>query len=365
MRSSTLVLSLLLAASLSACKKNQADTQPATTDTPPAANAPAAPAQASAPPSAPAAPAATAPAAAPATASAGQGFDLQSVPVSTKAPPPFPYLATPAELGPKNVYTDRDVDFDRVYVLVGEELRPVEGRVMQRKFFMHELKWSAIAAHRNYENALKEMGAVRVDKVHPYTDTFIERNGGDVSAMFKRMGIPHIGRMEDPDKPGFEQWLLRTPSTNVWMSFALDNGQIYLLTVEEKAMQQQVQALPAAKLSSALKQDGHVALYLNFDTDSQVIRQDSLPAVDEVVKLMQGEPALSLRVEGHTDSTGDAAHNRKLSLARAESVVQAITARKIAPDRLSAAGKGPDQPLADNTSEAGRAKNRRVELVRV
>ena len=75
--------------------------------------------------------------------------------------------------------------------------------------------------------------------------------------------------------------------------------------------------------------------------------------MDEVVKLMQGEPALKLRVEGHTDSTGDAAHNRTLSLARAES------------DRLSAAGKGPDQPLADNTSEAGRAKNRRVELVRV
>lgn len=360
-RLSTLVLPLLLAASLSACKKDQAATQSAATEAPPAANAPAEAAPAAAPPSTPAAPVAAAPAAAP----AGQGFDVQSVPVSTKTPPPFPYLAAPAELGAKNVYTERDVDFDRVYVLVGEELRPVEGRVMQRKFFMHELKWSAIAAHRNYENALKEMGAVRVDKVHPYTDPFIERNGGDVSAMFKRMGIPHIGRMEDPDKPGFEQWLLRTPTTNVWMSFALDNGQVYLLTVEEKAMQQQVQALPAAKLSSALKQDGHVALYLNFDTDSQVIRQDSLPAVDEVVKLMQGEPALKLRVEGHTDSTGDAAHNRKLSLARAESVVLAITAKNIAPDRLSAAGKGPDQPLADNTSDAGRAKNRRVELVRV
>ena len=113
---------------------------------------------------------------------------------------------------------------------------------MQRKFFMHQLKWSDMAAHRNYENALKAMGAVRVDKVHPYTDSFIERNGGDVSAMFKRMGIPHINRMEDPDKPGFEQWLLRTPTTNVWMSFTVDNGQVYLLTVEEKAMQQQVQA---------------------------------------------------------------------------------------------------------------------------
>ena len=359
-RLSTLVLPLLLAASLSACKKNQADTQPAAADTAPATNAPAEPAPAAAAPSTPAAPVAAASA-----APAGQGFDLQSVPVSSKTLPAFPYLATPAELGEKNVYTERDVVFDRVYVLAGEELRPVEGRVMERQFYMHQLKWSDIAAHRNYENALKEMGAVRVDKVHPYTDSFIERNGGDVAAMFKRMGIPFINRMEDPDKPGFEQWLLRTPTTNVWMSFTIDNGKVHLLTVEEKAMQQQVQALPAARLSSALQQDGHVALYLNFDTDSQVIRQDSLLAVTEVVKLMQGEPALKLRVEGHTDSTGDAAHNRKLSLARAQSVVQAITAKNIAPKRLSAAGKGPDQPLADNGSEEGRAKNRRVELVRV
>jgi len=87
--------------------------------------------------------------------------------------------------------------------------------------------------------------------------------------------------------------------------------------------------------------------------------------VDEIVKLMQGEPGLKLRVEGHTDATGDAAHNRKLSQARAESVVQAITAKHIAGDRLSAVGKGPDQPLADNTTEEGKAKNRRVELVRV
>lgn len=80
---------------------------------------------------------------------------------------------------------------------------------------------------------------------------------------------------------------------------------------------------------------------------------------------MQGEPALKLRVEGHTDSTGDTAHNRKLSLARAQSVVQAITAKQIAAERLSAVGKGPDVPLADNATEEGKAKNRRVELVRV
>jgi outer membrane protein OmpA-like peptidoglycan-associated protein len=126
-----------------------------------------------------------------------------------------------------------------------------------------------------------------------------------------------------------------------------------------------VSVLPAAELPSALRTAGHVALYLNFDSDSHAIRPDSLPAVDQVVKLMQDEPALKLRVEGHTDATGDAARNRSLSLARAESVVRAISAHQIAAARLSAVGKGPDQPLADNATEQGKARNRRVELVRV
>ncbi|MCD2518782.1 OmpA family protein [Massilia sp. G4R7] len=355
-RISTLVLPLLIAASLTACKSKQNEAQDAAKD------APASTAQA------PAEPGATAPAApaAPATAAApGAKFDLQSVPVTDKALPPFPYLATPTGLPEEHMTTTKDVEFDRVFVLAGEELRPVEGKVQKRIFNLYSLKWSALAAHRNYEAALKALGATRVDKVDPRDEQFIQRNGGNESAMLKKMGVDSLDSLEDPEVPGFEQWLIRTPSTNIWLTFSLKNGEVRILTVEEKAMQQQVQALPAAKLSSALKQDGHVALYLNFDTDSQVIRPDSLPAVDEVVKLMQGEPALKLRVEGHTDATGDAAHNRKLSLARAESVVQAITAKNISAQRLTAAGKGPDQPLADNGTEAGKAKNRRVELVRV
>jgi len=358
MRLSTFVLPVLIAASLAACKRDQSATPDAVKE------APASAAESStAPAAAPAAPAA--PAAAPATAQAGPAFDVQSVPVTSKALPPFPYLATPAELESNNVRTKRDVEFDRVYVMAGSELRPVEGKILSRNFDQRHLKWSDLAAHRNYENALKAMGATRVDKISPADKQFIERNGGEAATIYKKMGITYLDAGKDTETPGFEQWLIRTPDTNIWLSFTVDNGEVELHAVEEKAMQQQVQALPAAELSSALRKDGHVALYLNFDTDSQVIRQDSLPAVDEVVKLLQGEPTLKLRVEGHTDATGDAAHNRKLSLARAQSVVQAVTAKQVDPARLSAVGKGPDQPLAENATEEGKAKNRRVELVRV
>lgn len=357
-RLSILALPLLIAASLTACKRHQNDVQDAAKQAPEAAT------QAAETPAAAPAPAAGTPAAAPATA-AVKPFDLQSVPVTTKALPPFPYVAMPADLPPNEVKTDADLEFDRAYVIAGEELRRVEGKVMRRKFSLSALKWSELAAHRNYETALKSLGATRVDTVHPMDEKFIERNGGSYQAVYGKMNLPYIDAAKDPDAPGFEQWLIRTPETNIWFTLYVFGGEVGIVTVEEKAMQQQVQALPAAQLSSALKKDGHVALYLNFDTDSQVMRQESQPAVDEIVKLMQGEPSLKLRVEGHTDATGDAVHNRKLSLARAESVVKAITAKQIAVDRLSAVGKGPDQPLADNTTEEGKAKNRRVELVRV
>ena len=79
---------------------------------------------------------------------------------------------------------------------------------------------------------------------------------------------------------------------------------------------------------------------------------------------MKSNPGLKLSVEGHTDNAGDPASNKKLSEARAKSVTAAIVASGIEAARLSAAGFGQDKPVADNRTEEGRAKNRRVELVK-
>ena len=84
----------------------------------------------------------------------------------------------------------------------------------------------------------------------------------------------------------------------------------------------------------------------------------------EVLKLLQASPALRLAVEGHTDNAGTPAHNQQLSEARAQEVVRNLTTQGIAANRLLAAGFGQTKPLADNATEAGRAKNRRVELVK-
>ena len=107
-----------------------------------------------------------------------------------------------------------------------------------------------------------------------------------------------------------------------------------------------------------------MALYVNFDTDKASIRPESMPTVTEVATLLQQNPTLRLAVQGNTDNAGTPAHNQQLSEARAAAVVAALVRAGIGAARLQTAGFGQSQPLADNATEAGRAQNRRVELVK-
>lgn len=350
------VFSILGALALTGCKRKEAAPV-----TPTAAIAPA-------PAAAPAAgSAAPAPAAAPAAQAAqGKPFDITSVPVSNATLPPFPYLELPKETKGFGFH-DVAQDFDRAWVVAGDQLRAVEGRTSERWFPLNVAHLSMLAAFRNYEAAIKSMGGVKVNTVSPVDPAFIARNGGDKNAVLKKLGMPNGDHADTDGTPTFSQYLVRTPKENIWISLIFFDDDINMSTkvVREQAMQQTVGLIKADQMAAALAKDGHIALYLNFDNDSDQIRPDSMPAVDEIAAMMAADPALKIRVEGHTDNTGSAAHNTSLSRARAESVVKAITAKQIARDRLTPEGVGAGHPLADNGSEEGRAKNRRVELVKL
>jgi outer membrane protein OmpA-like peptidoglycan-associated protein len=103
-----------------------------------------------------------------------------------------------------------------------------------------------------------------------------------------------------------------------------------------------------------------------FDTDSDRIKPESAPAIKQIARLLETNPALKLLIEGHTDSVGDASHNLDLSKRRAESVRAALVGQfAIDAARLSAAGLGAGKPVEANDTPQGRAQNRRVELVRM
>jgi OOP family OmpA-OmpF porin len=124
--------------------------------------------------------------------------------------------------------------------------------------------------------------------------------------------------------------------------------------------------LSAADMAKSITADGRVALYgLQFDTDKTELRADSKPSLVEIAKLLNQDPKLNVYVVGHTDNQGSYAHNLELSQKRSDAIVQALTTQfKISPARLIAKGVASLSPIASNDSEAGRAKNRRVELVK-
>lgn len=135
--------------------------------------------------------------------------------------------------------------------------------------------------------------------------------------------------------------------------------------IEVVAMQEDMVVADAAALARGIDQEGKVSVYgIYFDVDKADIKAESKSALDEIAGLLRQRPELKLFVVGHTDMTGGFQHNRTLSEARARAVAAALVKDYgIAADRLEGHGVGPLAPVAANSAEAGRAKNRRVELV--
>jgi outer membrane protein OmpA-like peptidoglycan-associated protein len=123
--------------------------------------------------------------------------------------------------------------------------------------------------------------------------------------------------------------------------------------------------IDAAAMAKGLGDAGHIALYgIYFDTDKATLKPESRPTLVEIARLLTAQPQLSVIVVGHTDSQGGYDYNLDLSRRRAEAIAAELAAGyRIARTRLRTAGVGMLAPVGSNASEAGRALNRRVELV--
>lgn len=165
----------------------------------------------------------------------------------------------------------------------------------------------------------------------------------------------------------YKQFVIRTPKGNVWfeLAYGYNVEWVDFTVVSEDEMEETVAIIKADELKNEIDKNGKTVLYINFDTDKATLQPDGVKAVDEIAKLMGSDEALKLSIEGHTDDTGSADHNKKLSLARAEAVVNKLKESGITGNRLKAVGYGADKPLVANDSDANKAKNRRVEIVKI
>lgn len=166
------------------------------------------------------------------------------------------------------------------------------------------------------------------------------------------------------DKGRFVNGKIVKDGKEVWVQVEKGNGAIWLTVVEKAGMAQEIVA-NADAFGNDIKSTGHAAIYgIYFDTGKSEVKSESQAALQEIAKLLSNDLGLKLLVVGHTDSVGQLEANMKLSQARAEAVVQALTrSHGVAATRLKAKGAGPIAPVVTNRTEEGRAKNRRVELV--
>ncbi|MEO7254223.1 MAG: OmpA family protein [Casimicrobium sp.] len=140
---------------------------------------------------------------------------------------------------------------------------------------------------------------------------------------------------------------------------------VFVVKIEPKAREQRMETLSASEMNQSLTANGKVAVYgILFDTNKSDIKPESKASLDQIGALLKQQGSLKLHVVGHTDNVGNLPANLDLSRRRADAVATTLSRDYgIARDRLTANGVGSLAPVASNASDAGKAKNRRVELV--
>lgn len=258
----------------------------------------------------------------------------------------------------------------------------VEGKITTL-YYKLPVGRTSLEALRNYEASLKEKGFDIAFTCSTEAGTCFTEGQG-YPGLF--LGLALDGRTDLPKLQlgdyvrnffgnGNGRYLyakLSRPAGTVHVSLAFSDdanrGRVVIARVIETTKMDtgMIKVVEADEMSRNLDAQGRINLYgILFDFDKAEIRPESQPQLEQIAALLKRNPALRLDVVGHTDGQGGAAYNLKLSDARAFAVVADLAMRHgIDRTRLNAVGKGMDQPIASNTDEAGRAQNRRVELVK-
>lgn len=208
---------------------------------------------------------------------------------------------------------------------------------------------SGLQIMRNFENAAKRAGATIEGQYAGWCKAYYDPD------RMPRMGngCTSFGLTMKFARGGKETWVFLQAS---------ENEGTYSMTISDR--EEMKQEVAVNEIVDKLASDGFIALYVNFDTGKATITADSGETLDAAAAALKQAADLKIEVAGHTDNVGTPEANQRLSQDRAQAVVAALVERGIPAARLTAKGYGQSAPVADNRTEEGRAKNRRVELVK-
>jgi OmpA-OmpF porin, OOP family len=210
----------------------------------------------------------------------------------------------------------------------------IEGKYFYYTYHLDEgsPEVSDLQVFRNFETALKKINAAIVGKV-----------------------------VEPGNSYSFICAKVSNGNNEIWIRIEAGSPEYFLTIVEREVM---IQVIQANDMLAALNTDGYIALDILFDTGKSTIKPESRAIVEEIYTLLKNNTTLKISIEGHTDNVGIAPDNKKLSEARSKAVMDVLIAKGINKERLTAVGWGQEKPVADNRTEEGRKKNRRVEIVK-
>jgi hypothetical protein len=242
---------------------------------------------------------------------------------------------------------------------VADRLLPLEGAVTYLHYETPDTT-STLQVFRNYQTALKRSG---FSELFVCERPCIDDNLSTMRALMKARDLYLNGSRENQ--------YLAAQRGNTYVSLWVDKlgergTDVFMFVIDKQGLDDgRIAVSGSGTIATALNTSGRADVYgFQFDTGKAVLRSESQPTLRELATVLLENPTLTIDIIGHTDDIGSAASNQTLSEARANAVVAALVNEQgIAANRLAASGKGSTQPVAPNTGEAGRAKNRRVEIV--
>ncbi|MFV0198162.1 OmpA family protein [Empedobacter falsenii] len=288
---------------------------------------------------------------------ADKGFDINKIPFSTADIGDFPFINLPQGLQEMNKPLVKE--FDICFFPINGVMTPFEGKLY--KTFVSPKQGEEFSQHffeKSMADYLQSIGAVKVFDGEITKEEYERYNKQD----------PNKGGEGDMGYAGqnMKFWTLRTKDKgNIYIQYLSNNAGASLNVLQEANFKQTITKVTADDIANDLTKNGKSILYINFDVDQAKITQEGDEIVTEIANALKKDNALKISIEGHTDNSGDAKHNKKLSNDRANAVMQKLIALGIDKTRLSAIGYGAEKPLVANDTEENKAKNRRVELVKV
>lgn len=291
------------------------------------------------------------------TSKPAENFKIENIPYSDSDLGNFPFFTLPKGLKAQNKPLQKN--FDVCFFPINGTMSPVEGKLYKVNVSAEQgEEFSQRYFEKSIEEYLLSIGAVKIFDGEITQTEYDNYNKRD----------PNKGREGDigyTDEQ-IKFYVIRTKNEgNIYVQFSANNASGKLNILQEEVLKQTITKVTADEIVKDLIKKGKSILYINFDLNKSNITNDGKEVVKQISEALKKDPTLKISIEGHTDNTGNAVHNKKLSNDRANAVMNILETLGINKSRLSAKGFGAERPLVTNDNEDNKAKNRRVELVKV